>query len=283
MSAAKEDHVATEMALTKPDASLDRDTLRTQMDAAMRYVQSGLLPSSIKTPQQALVIMQVGREIGVPPTYALRNIHVVNGRPVISAELLMALIRRTYGAASIRVAKTSSEACVIQYREQGWDGVSEYEFNLEDAKRAGLLGKGGPWQQYPAAMLRARAISAVARMAFPEAIAGLYTPEEMGAEVVVTESGEVEIAEPERPPLTVVETPHVVEAVAVEDDTTALVEHALGLVARAAQLQVPNHEAMARTDFRAMARPQLIKAIAKIERAIALVGEGDDDDRGAAS
>lgn len=264
--------MTADLVLSKPNPVLDRDDLRTQMDAAMRFVQSGLLPSSIKTPQQALTIMQVGREIGVPPTYALRNIHVVNGKPVISAELLMALIRRTYGASAIRVGKTTSDVCVVQYREQGWDGVSEYEFSIEDAKRAGLVGKGGPWQQYPGAMLRARAISAVARMAFPEAIAGLYTPEELGADVVVTEQGEIEVAEPERPALAVVTELRQPEPA---DDHDELLARARAAAAQAVTRQVPGHEKIASTDFGALSTVQLAKAVEKLERALAITGDDD--------
>jgi hypothetical protein len=164
------------------------------MEAAKRYVDSGLLPAAIKTPAQALTIMQAGREIGVPPTYALRNIHVISGKPVVSAELLMALVRRTYGQSAIRVASATAEACTVEYREQGWDGISSLTFSLEDAKRAQLVDK-AVWKQYPRAMLRSRAVSEVVRTAFPECIAGLYTPEEMGAEVVVNSEGGVEIVD----------------------------------------------------------------------------------------
>lgn len=186
--------MATELALTKPDATMDRDTLKTLMDAALRYCQSGLLPGEVNTPQKALVIMTAGRELGVPATYALRNIHVVKGKPVCSAELMLALVRRAYGPGAMRVGKTSNTACTVQYREQGWDGISEYTFTIEDARQAGVAG-GSSWKNYPAAMLRARCISAVVRFAFPECIAGLYTPEEMGAEVVVTDEGHVNVVE----------------------------------------------------------------------------------------
>lgn len=186
--------MAQELALTKPDPTLDRDTLKTLMDAAVRYVASGLLPGEVNTPQKALVIMTAGRELGVPATYALRNIHVVKGKPVCSAELMLALVRRSYGPGAIRVAKTSNTACTVQYREQGWDGISEYTFSIEDAKQAGVAGS-NTWKSYPAAMLRARCISAVVRFAFPEAIAGLYTPEEMGAEVVVNDEGHVHVVD----------------------------------------------------------------------------------------
>jgi hypothetical protein len=182
--------MATELALTKPDPTMDEHTLRVLMAAADRYVKSGLLPAEVNTPQKALVIMTAGRELGIPATYALRNIHVVKGKPSCSAELMLALVRRTYGPGAIRIGKTSNTACTVQYREQGWDGISEYTFTIEDAKQAGVTAN-GTWRSYPAAMLRARCISAVVRFAFPEAIAGLYTPEELGAEVEVSEDGAV--------------------------------------------------------------------------------------------
>lgn len=186
--------VVETIALAKPDATLTIDTLRAQMEAAKRFVDSGLLPSAIKTPQQALTIMQMGRELGIPPTYALRNIHVINGKPVAAAELLMALVRRTYGQAAIRVKESSNDACTVEYREQGWDGVSSLTFSIEDAKRAKLDSK-DVWRAYPRAMLRSRAVSEVVRTAFPECIANLYTPEELGADVQVTADGTVEFVD----------------------------------------------------------------------------------------
>jgi hypothetical protein len=188
--------MTTDLALTRPDPTMDEASLRVMMAAADRYVKSGLLPAEVNTPQKALVIMTAGREMGVPATYALRNIHVVKGKPVCSAELLLALVRRSYGSGAIRVAKTSNTACTVQYREQGWDGISEYTFTIEDARAAGVTNN-PTWKNYPAAMLRARCISAVVRFAFPEAIAGLYTPEELGAAVTVDGEGEVQYVDGE--------------------------------------------------------------------------------------
>lgn len=199
--------MTTELALTRPEPSLTMDVLRAQMEAAKRYVDSGLLPSGIKTPQQALTIMQVGREVGVPATYALRNIHVISGKPTCSAELLMALVRRSYGQSAIRVKEASNDACTVEYREVGWDGISSLTFSMDDAKKAKLDSK-DMWKAYPRAMLRSRAVSEAVRTAFPECIAGLYTPEEMGASVRVTSSGELEIDSGDEPPrLALVEQP----------------------------------------------------------------------------
>lgn len=182
------------LALTSPDPTLTTDSLRTMMEAAKRYVDSGLLPAAIKTPQQALTIMQVGREIGVPPLYALRNIHVIEGKPGCSAELLMALVRRKYGQSAIRVGEATNESCTVEYREAGWDGVSSLTFSIEDAKKA-LLADKPMWKKYPRAMLRSRAVGEAVRTGFPECIAGLYPAEELGADVVVMGDGSVEVRE----------------------------------------------------------------------------------------
>lgn len=178
--------MATELALTHPEPMMDAQSLSLMLEQAERYVSSGLLPSTIKTPQQALIIMAQGRELGIPATVALRGIVVVQGKPTCSAELMMALVHRTYGQSAMRVFRTDNEACTVQYRQHGWDGVSEYTFSMDDAKRANLL-KNPTWQSYPAAMLRARAISAVVRFAFPECISGVYAPGELGDDVTIVD------------------------------------------------------------------------------------------------
>lgn len=198
----------SQTALARPEPTPSIDKLRAEMEAAKRYVDSGLLPSGIRTPQQALTIMAVGRELGIAPTYALRNIHVIEGKPTCSAELLIALVRRAYGQGAIRVRDATSDSCTVEYREQGWDGISRLSFSLDDAKRAGLAAK-PMWTKYPRAMLRSRAVSEAVRTAFPECIAGLYTPDELGASVRVDASGAVvfdDVAE-DRPRLEAVDSP----------------------------------------------------------------------------
>lgn len=145
-------------------------------------VKSGFLPQSINTPDKAVIIMLKGKELGIPPMQAFSSIAVVNGKPTMSAELMLALIYKNVPSAEIVFQETTDKACVVVAKRKAGMG-STFSFTIEDAKRADLLRK-GPWVQYPAAMLRARCISAMARAMFPDAIMGVsYTPEEMGAEV----------------------------------------------------------------------------------------------------
>jgi hypothetical protein len=155
-----------------------------------KLVESGYLSSGIKTPTQAVAIMLKGEELGIPRMYALSNIAIISGKPTCSAELMLALVKRDYGPGAIRVYESNAKECVVQYREPGWDGIASYPWTLDDARAANLVNK-DIWKQYPAAMLRARCISAVVRMAFPQSISGMYTPEELGANVMVNADGEV--------------------------------------------------------------------------------------------
>lgn len=171
---------------TEPDRSWwDEATAQ-----AAQLLRSGFLPSEIQRPEQAVAIMLKGHELGLPRMYALANIAIVKGKPTISAEALLTLVHRDYGQGAMRVASTDDKQCTVEWRQPGWDGVSRYTYTWAMAQRAGLVGA-GTWQKYPEAMLRARAISAAIRMAFPECGAGLYVPGELGEAVNVTEEGVV--------------------------------------------------------------------------------------------
>jgi RecT family len=165
---------------------------QTIVQMAGMLVPTGFLPSTIKTAEQAVLIILKGRELSIPPLYALSNIVVVQGKPTCSAELMLALIYRDHGDLALIVEESTPQVCRVAYRRRAWDRSRAFAFTLEDAQRADLAGK-GTWKQYPQAMLRARAISAVARLAFPDSIAGMYLPEELGQPVRVTEDGAVEI------------------------------------------------------------------------------------------
>jgi hypothetical protein len=198
-----------------PDAA----TLQTMLTMAEQLVQSGLLPQSIKTPAAALAIIQKGIELGIPPMYSLSNIGIINGRPVVGAEVLLAMVYRDHGDSAIIVEETSAERCTVTYRRKGWDKARQFSWTTQDAEQAGLLGKGGPWKQYPAAMLRARCISAVARLAFADSIGGMYLPEELGAEVEVVD-GEIVVIDqkPAPTPLRTVKPSEVVEPTDEENE-----------------------------------------------------------------
>lgn len=151
-------------------------------------VASRFLPKAVDTPEKAVAIMLKGRELGWPPMRSFQHIHVIEGKPALSAEGMLALIYERVPGAIIRIIETSNERCVIEAARPGQQATT-FVFTIEDAQRAGVVGKDN-WRKYPRAMLRARCISEMARATFPDALMGCsYVPEELGAEV--NEEGEV--------------------------------------------------------------------------------------------
>jgi hypothetical protein len=209
--------------------------------------------------------------LGIPATVALRQIVVVQGKPTCSAELMLALVHRTYGQSAMRVYKTDNESCTVQYRQQGWDGISDYSFTIEDAKRAGLL-KNQTWTFYPAAMLRARAISATVRFAFPECLSGLYLPEELGADVTVVDGAVVPIDSGEAPASTAPTEAEEERAVVPTEDRDlrdAVEDRYRSLAHEAVLLEHPRAERIASVDASTLTMSVLSKSIAALETWIA--------------
>lgn len=179
-----------------------------QMTLAKELVTTGFLPISVKTPAQALAIIQTGKELGIGPMHALRSIHIIQGKPTLSAELQLAMFKAKGGRVVWDVS-TDAVATISLVHPNG-DKHTE-TFTIEDAKRAGITNKDG-WKNYPKAMLRARASSAGLRAVAPDIVAGIYDPEELGVDL--NERGEIVL-----PPSTVVEDAPV--AVATPNSPTA--------------------------------------------------------------
>lgn len=149
----------------------------------MKYAQAlaaaSLLPKSYqRQPANVLLAMEYGHALGLDTITAIQSVHVINGKPSASAQLIGALVRRQ--GHRLRVTGDDKHAVAEIIRKDDPDFVFRSEWTMERARLASLTGK-DTWKQYPAAMLKARAITEVARDACPEALAGVaYTPEELG-------------------------------------------------------------------------------------------------------
>lgn len=167
------------------------------------FLESGFLPAHIKNIAQAITIAWKGHELGIPPLQAFSSITVISGKPCLSAELMLALIYQRVKGAKVTFKTPpdkQSQECTVEIQRP--DGEPQaFRFSIDDAKRAGLLGKpNSAWEKYPASMLRARAVSAAARAVCPDAIMGCYTSEEMGAEPIDIEEAVVVTAPPTESP-----------------------------------------------------------------------------------
>ena len=161
-----------------------------------RAFRSGILPKYVDCKEKAFIIALKGVELGLSPMYAMEHVVVVNGKATIDGQAMLRLIyERVPGARVdfVTPVERQNDECEVEMARPG-QKPQKFRFAMDDARRAGLLSKPGPWQQYPRQMLKWRAVSEGARTVFPDAIAGLYLPEEMGAKSV-SEQGEIIEAE----------------------------------------------------------------------------------------
>lgn len=180
--------------LTEPAAGFPAlDEWRALAAIAEDIHTSGLYPR-FHNPQSIMVAMQYGREIGVSPVTALQMIHVVDGKATAAAELMLQLVERSYGRGMMYVAlaECDDKRAVVVYRDPETNEYQRYVYTIDMAATANLTGKAN-WKQYPANMLRWRAVSNVAKAIFPAAIGGLYAPDEMGASVAFDAEGNAQI------------------------------------------------------------------------------------------
>ena len=132
-------------------------------------------------PQDIMVCVQWGMELGLAPLQALQNIAVINGKPSVYGDAAMALVQASPVCEDVQEffegEGTPNPVAVCIAQRKGRKPVTA-RFSVEDAKRAGLWAKQGPWSAYPKRMMQMRARGFALRDAFPDVLKGLITAEE---------------------------------------------------------------------------------------------------------
>lgn len=164
-----------------------RSTLEPKtFDEAMRFAsmlaKSTMVPRDFQNkPENILVAVQWGREIGLGTLQALQSIAIINGRPSVWGDAMLALVRGSGLCAEFSETiegDGDKRRATCRAVRRDTPGVIEGVFSVEDAKKAGLWGKAGPWQQYPDRMLKLRARGFCVRDAFPDVLRGVISAEE---------------------------------------------------------------------------------------------------------
>jgi hypothetical protein len=156
--------------------------------------------TSCRKAEEAAMLIITGHELGLSPAQSLRGIYVVSGKPVLSADLMVAVVRRSGLCERWRTVESTAERCTITTRRRGESVDATRTWTMADAKRAQITGK-SIWTAYPATMLRHRCAADLAREVYPDVLMGLYDPEELGAEPEV-EAERIEVQQPRAlPPL----------------------------------------------------------------------------------
>lgn len=183
---------------------------------AQTLAKSGLVPKALMgKPDDIIVIALTGRDMGIPMMQALSQIYVIEGRPSPSAQLMLGLARR-HGH-DIWIEESTEETCTAVGTRRGSTKEQRLTWTIGMARGAGLLNKDN-WKKYPAAMLRARAISNLCRVVCPDALLGLedMTPDELGVDDGGDDTHEI-LEAPLVEQTELVDAPEVVEAAESSD------------------------------------------------------------------
>ncbi len=167
---------------------------------ALAVAKSGLF--GVKTPDQAMALMLIAQAEGMHPAIAARDYHVINGRPTLRADAMLARFQQAGG--KVEWGEYTDQRVVGTFsHSQG--GSVRIEWTTKMAQDAGLT-RNPTWKSYPRQMLRARCISEGIRTIYPGVAIGTYTPEEaedMAPRPAARDMGAVEEVAPPPPPPTV--------------------------------------------------------------------------------
>jgi len=164
--------------------TLTPQNLQEAQQYANLIADSDMVPQDYKgKPGNVLVAVQMGAEVGLNPMQSLQNIAVINGRPSIWGDALIALVRASPECESVkeqvhRDNQGGPTYAEVRVKRKGEDEALR-TFSRQEAEKAGLWGKQGPWQSYPSRMLQMRARAFALRDVFPDVLKGLHVAEEV--------------------------------------------------------------------------------------------------------
>lgn len=129
----------------------------------------------LNTPEQVMALMLLCQAEGLHPGIALRDYHLIQGRPALKADAMLARFQQAGGAVKWDVYTDQEVTGTFSHPSGGSLAVT---WTLAHAKQIGIASKDN-WKNYPRAMLRARCISEGIRAVYPGCVVGVYTPEEV--------------------------------------------------------------------------------------------------------
>jgi hypothetical protein len=166
---------------------IQKSTTTEIMSIGKAFAESGMFPDT-KSAAQAIVKIQAGQEIGIPPFAAMSGIHIIQGKPTIGAGIMASIVKGS-GKYDYRVVESTEKVCSIDFY-QGKEKIGNSTFTIDDAKKA--LTKN--LEKFPKNMLFARAMSNGVKWYTPDVFSGpVYVPEEMTAPI--TEDAKAEVVE----------------------------------------------------------------------------------------
>lgn len=149
--------------------------------------KSTLLPDAIRGKAPDIVVqILAGQELGLSPMASIRGVHVIQGKPVVAADTMVALVLGSGLCDYFSCVEDTDTRVTYETKRKGAPQPQRASWSVEDTKRAGLQAKDN-WRLYPRAMMKARAKAILARDVYPDVLAGCYDPDELPAPTVYRE------------------------------------------------------------------------------------------------
>lgn len=143
---------------------------------ASMVADTDFIPKALRSKPAAITAaILAGREVGIPPMRALQHLHMVEGRPTMSAEQKRA--QALAAGHEIVYLETTTARCIVKGRRAGSDQWTTVTWSMDDAKAGKLDGKDN-YRKWPRRMLQARATGELCDLLFPDATGGLATWEQ---------------------------------------------------------------------------------------------------------
>lgn len=150
------------------------------MQLARELAKSDIVPVSFKgKPENILVAIGMGQEVGLNPFQALQSVAVINGRPSLWGDAVIGIVQQSGLAEYIDEtydAKTQTATCRTKRKGDPIEVVRS--FSMADAKQAGLIGKDN-WKSYPVRMCQMRARAWALRDKYADLLKGIKIREEV--------------------------------------------------------------------------------------------------------
>jgi hypothetical protein len=198
--------------------------------------KSKLLPDALqgKAPDVVVQIL-AGQELGLAPMAAIRGVYIVQGKPVLSADTMVALVLGSGLAEFFSCIDETATSVTYETKRKGSPIPQRVTWSDEDSKAAGLNTK-DTHRLYKRQMRRARCKALLARDVYPDVLAGCYDPEEL--HVSVDAPPGMPARHSDAIDAEVIETPTVVRSL-LDDIDTAPSEDALKALAPSVRDQIP--------------------------------------------
>jgi hypothetical protein len=181
---------------TRQQFDLSPQTFEQALTFSQYLADSDLVPKDFKgRPGNCLIAIQWGAELGLKPMQAMQNLAIINGRPSLWGDAVIALVRGSPLCEYV-IETDDGTTATCRVKRRGEPAEQVRTFSMDDAKAAGLMGKAGPWTQYPKRMRQMRARAFALRDVFPDVLRGLPVAEEVMDTPTERHMGPAEVVQP---------------------------------------------------------------------------------------